>query len=422
MSQEQDASVAVTRSRVQEPAYPTQSGEVRPTLKPPSASGSATEDRASRTSSVPAVHTPPPSRRSDSESSPLYVGIDLGTSRCAICASNGRRATLPTVVGWPKDPIARRFLGKDIVFGEEAIEQRMSLDVCRPVDGGVINLDETERPATDRGAAKSRTPAAPKSRAREAASALIEHLVKLCEPEPSQRICAAIGTPGQISTGHRQALMEAARSTFHQVHITAEPFAVAFSLDSLQHILVVDIGAGTTDLCRVHGSLPDAPDYLTLRDAGDSIDRALFTALRQKFDKAQFSVRQVKEYKERFATVSPTAEPINVIFPVNGHPTQHDITDELRKACLSVVHPIADAIIQLVGGYDPEFQDALKSQIWLAGGGSLINGLLQALEQSLAPLGPGVSVRRVDDPVFAGADGALKLAQAMPVEYWEVLT
>jgi rod shape-determining protein MreB len=93
----------------------------------------------------------------------------------------------------------------------------------------------------------------------------------------------------------------------------------------------------------------------------------------------------------------------------------------LRKACLSIVGPISKGIMQLVGTYDPEFQERLKSQIWIAGGGSLINGLLKAVEEALAPLGPSVRVRRVDDPVFAGSDGALKLAQTMPPEYWEVL-
>jgi rod shape-determining protein MreB len=348
------------------------------------------------------------------------VGIDLGTSRSAICASNGRRATLPTVVGWPKDPIARGFLARDIVFGQEALDNRLSLDLCRPLDAGVINLDETEKPAFTRPGLASKNPP-PKSRAREAAAELLKHLVGLCEPFPNQKIYAAIGTPGQISTSHKQALIEAARSAFSRIHITTEPFAVAFSLNNLHHVLIVDIGAGTVDLCRVHGSVPEESDYLTLREAGDHIDRTLSTLLRQKFDKAQFTIRQVCEYKERFSTVSPSAEPILVTFPVNGQPTTHDVTDELRKACLSIVGPISKGIMQLVGTYDPEFQERLKSQIWIAGGGSLINGLLKAVEEALAPLGPSVRVRRVDDPVFAGSDGALKLAQTMPPEYWEVL-
>lgn len=392
-------------------------GPVTPTtVKPPTTEATVVSPRHSA-----AARTPHPSRPSNSDPSPLYVGLDLGTSRSAICASNGRRATLPTTVGWPKDPIAHGFLGKEIVFGEEALGNRLSIDVCRPFDAGVINLDETEKPALAKTGLGSRMPT-PKSRAREAAAELIKHLIALCEPQPNQKIHAAVGTPGQISSTHKQALIEATRSAVHQVHITTEPFAVAFSLNSLHHVLIVDIGAGTVDLCRVHGSVPDESDYLTLREAGNHVDRALTTMLRQKFDKAQFSASQIREYKERFATVSSTAEPIMVTFPVNGSPTTHDITDELRKACQSIVGPISQGITQLIGGYDPEFQEQLKSEIWLAGGGSLINGLLKAIEEAIKPLGPAVRVRRVDDPVFAGADGALKLAQTMPAQYWEVLT
>jgi len=35
----------------------------------------------------------------------LFVGIDLGTSRASIAASNGVREVVPTYVGYPKDRI-----------------------------------------------------------------------------------------------------------------------------------------------------------------------------------------------------------------------------------------------------------------------------------------------------------------------------
>jgi len=420
MSEQNQDQATTVQARADDLSPPSTSDPTRGPATPTTPKTPTAEARVVNPRHSAATRAPHPSRPSDGEPAPLYVGIDLGTSRSAICASNGRRATLPTAVGWPKDPIARGFLDKDMVFGEEALGNRLSIDVCRPFDAGVINLDETEKPALAKTGLGSKTPT-PKSRAREAAAELIKHLIGLCEPQPNQKVHAAIGTPGQISTSHKQALIEATRSSVHQVHITTEPFAVAYSLNSLDHVLIVDIGAGTVDLCRVHGSVPDESDYLTLREAGNHIDRALSTMLRQKFDKAQFSASQIRDYKERFATVSPTAEPIMVTIPVNGSPTTHDITDELRKACQSIVGPVSQGIIQLVGSYDPEFQEQLKSEIWLAGGGSLINGLLKAIEEEIRPLGPAVRVRRVDDPVFAGADGALKLAQTMPAEYWEVL-
>ena len=38
----------------------------------------------------------------------LHVGIDLGTSRSSISASNGARHVVESYVGWPVDMVARK--------------------------------------------------------------------------------------------------------------------------------------------------------------------------------------------------------------------------------------------------------------------------------------------------------------------------
>ncbi len=76
----------------------------------------------------------------DSESSEgiLYVGIDLGTSRTSVAASNGVRASIPSVVGYPKDVVGQKLLGQSVLFGADAIEKRMSLNFHRPLEKGVL--------------------------------------------------------------------------------------------------------------------------------------------------------------------------------------------------------------------------------------------------------------------------------------------
>jgi hypothetical protein len=56
----------------------------------------------------------------------LRVGIDLGTSRSSISASNGARHVVDSYVGWPVDTVARKVVKKSILFGREALDNRPS--------------------------------------------------------------------------------------------------------------------------------------------------------------------------------------------------------------------------------------------------------------------------------------------------------
>ena len=54
-----------------------------------------------------------------SERQALHVGIDLGTSRSSISASNGQRHVVESYVGWPLDMVARKVLKKSVLIGRE---------------------------------------------------------------------------------------------------------------------------------------------------------------------------------------------------------------------------------------------------------------------------------------------------------------
>jgi len=104
--------------------------------------------------------------------------------------------------------------------------------------------------------------------------------------------------------------------------------------------------------------------------------------------------------------------------PVGGKFTPHDITSEVRQACQSLVPAIAETIIDLVARYEPDFQERVRKNIYLAGGGSQIKGMAEALAEALREYGV-FKITSIDDPLYAGAEGALALAQDMPEEYWE---
>src|SRR5256885_15728078 len=72
------------------------------------------------------------------ESEILHVGIDLGTSRSSISASNGERFVVDSFVGWPADMVARKVLKREVLIGHEAVANRSMLDLHRPLERGLL--------------------------------------------------------------------------------------------------------------------------------------------------------------------------------------------------------------------------------------------------------------------------------------------
>jgi len=340
----------------------------------------------------------------------LYLGIDLGTSRTSVSASNGERDTISSFVGYPKDHVAKKLLGVDRLFGDQALEKRLSLDLYRPLADGVIKEDADT--------AESKGDLAGNLRA---AQDLIGEIIRRAKPRKDELVYAVIGAPAEASFTNKDAILQAARESVDSVMLCSEPFAVAYGLDMLDDALVIDIGAGTVDLCRMHGTMPEETDQLTLTCGGDHVDAEFSKRLEKACKGANFSSRMVKEAKERFASVADHMEPALVHFPVNGKPTQFDVTDELREACRTIVPPIVEGLGKLIASFDPEFQDRLKNRVLLAGGGSQIKGLDTAIEAHMNSELGGGKVIRTEEPLYGGSNGALKIAHDMPAEYWEQL-
>jgi rod shape-determining protein MreB len=341
------------------------------------------------------------------ESGVLYLGIDLGTSRTSVTASNGERVTVASYVGYPKDVVSRKLLKKDVLFGSEALEKRLSLNLYRPLAKGVLKFSEDGSEDYD-GNCK-------------AAVDLIREIIRRAKPRKDELVYAVIGVPAEASIKNREAILDAARESVDSVMLCSEPFSVAYGLDMLDDVLVIDIGAGTTDLCRMHGTMPEEADQVTLNFAGDTIDEELARLLRENFPEAQFSIEMVKSIKERYASVGELLDATIVTLPVNGKPTDFDITNELRAACQTIIRPIVEGLGKLIGTFDPEFQDRLKNRVLLAGGGSQIKGLDKAIQSEMHNLLGGGTVIRIEEPMYGGANGALKIAHDMPGEYWERL-
>ncbi|HIG11285.1 MAG: MamK family actin-like protein [bacterium] len=340
------------------------------------------------------------------DSGVLYLGIDLGTSRTSVTASNGLRETVASYVGYPKDVVARKLLKKDVLFGKEALEKRLSLDFYRPLADGVLKCSQDGN--TEEGNVK-------------AAQDLIAEIIRRANPRKDELVYAVIGVPSEASVKNRDAIIQAARETVDSVMLCSEPFSVAYGLEMLDDVLVIDIGAGTTDLCRMHGTMPDESDQITMTAAGDAIDQELSRLLKENYPEAQFTINMVRGIKEQYGAVGELFDAAVVELPVQGKPTPFDLTNEIREACQTIINPIVEGLGKLVASFDPEFQDRLKGRVLLAGGGSQIKGLDKAIEAEMHRLLGSGTVVRVEEPMYGGANGALKIAHDMPAEYWEQL-
>jgi rod shape-determining protein MreB len=106
----------------------------------------------------------------------LNVGVDLGTSRSSVSASNGERHVIRSYVGWPADMVARKVLQRDVLIGEDALENRIMLELHRPLERGLIK-EGSEKDA-------------------EAVRELLRHLVSLVR-NGEEQVRAVVGVPAE---------------------------------------------------------------------------------------------------------------------------------------------------------------------------------------------------------------------------------
>lgn len=338
----------------------------------------------------------------------IYIGMDLGTYKTSVASSTGTRDTFLSAVGWPKDQIARRMLRRDVVLGNETVEHRLALNVVRPFEKGVLKYSNCQEVGVGAETIEQH---------KEAARILCQHAVAQVRPKKGTIVYGVIGAPSRASKLNKKVLIEVARGAFDAVLIVSEPFTIAYGMNRLSDTLVIDIGAGTIDLCPIYGTFPREEDQVTLPLGGDFIDEQFLATMHSVYPEVKLSLNQAREIKETYGCAHEGGDQALVTFPVEGKPKQYDLTEPLTDACRMIVEPIVDAVHELVSRFDTEFQQRLLNNIVLGGGGSQLRGLDRAIEDALREC-TGCKVKKVTDAVFAGAMGALKLAMVMPQDSW----
>src|SRR2546427_6790508 len=336
----------------------------------------------------------------------LHVGIDLGTSRSSISASNGERFVVDIFVGWPADMVARKVLKRNVLIGHEAVANRSMLDIHRPLERGLL------KEGSDKDV--------------EAVRELLKYLLGLVGVKANGKVDmsnvrAVVGVPAAALRTNKQYLRNSMKGIVDSLMIVSEPFAVAYGLNALLHTMIIDIGAGTTDFCVMKGRYPTEEDQRTLTVAGDSIDGHLLKLIEERYPQANVTMFMVREWKEKFSFVGQPPQRAMVTAPVKGVPTELDITNEIKASCETILPPVVETMLDLLSRVEPEFQERVRNNIILSGGGGLIKNLPRALEDALKQVGGG-KVTYMEDPVFVGSDGGLALALDAPDSDWERLS
>ena len=317
----------------------------------------------------------------------ILVGLDLGTNASCVLAgpAEGSDITISkivaTVVGYPKAGIVDGIItgNAGIVYGEEAINHKLHLNLVAPLRHGIIAEPEATRD-------------------------FLRRIRSLIDPENKAELRVVIGVPANASEEAREHIRKVVTSLFDRVLLIPEPFLAALGFrddarlgqgdytDPVTNSLFIDIGGGTTDLCLVQGYFPTADDQISLPFAGH-------------------------------AYAGEVRRPIDVSVIVAGKTRELELGDPLAVAGNALVERIFEATKTLIGRASSDSVEILLQNIIVTGGGSQLKGIDTVLQQKL--IAEGYASPRVR---LAGRDykryvalGALKAARAARENQWQYL-
>ena len=221
---------------------------------------------------------------------PLLVGFDFGTSWTAVLTSRGHKDAIRTVVGYPRDMIGIKLLGEPFVVGEKAFEMRSYVDLRSPLKDGVLR-EFVERDV-------------------EVARNFVGHVIGNLNPHGNEEVSVIVGVPARASNTNKDLLVKVFEEFTDVVQVISEPFLVAYSQGTLVNCLVIDIGAGTVDVCALKGAMPGEKSQITVNRAGNFVDEKLEALIVETYPGVQTNPYIVCKLKEEHGYVGEPDEQI----------------------------------------------------------------------------------------------------------------
>jgi len=310
------------------------------------------------------------------------IGVDLGTASVVVTRKGkGVAAREPAVVALDKNT------GRLLEVGMAA--QRMlgrtpaNMVAIHPIRDGVISdYDMTRR--------------------------LLQELVRKVVSFGLFRPRLLISVPSGISEVEERALCDAAlQAGARKVYLQEAPVAAAvgagIDISKPEGHLVMDVGAGTTDIAVV--SLSGVVCSESIKVAGDAFDEAVIKYIRRQHN-LLIGKTTAEELKKSIGCVFPRSE--NSAMEVKGRclmtglPRVVSVTStDMITAFEEVSGTILDAIHRVLENTPPELvADVSDNGITLTGGGSLVWGFDKLVESST-----NIETRIADDAELCVAYG-----------------
>jgi len=322
------------------------------------------------------------------------IGIDLGTANILVYRrGKGVILSEPTVVAMSTKN--RRVLA----VGNEAREMLGrtpgNITAIRPLKDGVI-ADYTTT------------------------LKMLEYLInKVCGVRRLFRPTVLLCVPSGVTNVERRAVLQAAKEAGAGLAMTIEePMAAAIGaglpISSPGGNMVVDIGGGTTDIAVI--SLGGIVLSQSLRLGGNKMDEAIIRHIRNTYN-LMIGEPTAEEVKIKVGSAYPLHQELSMEIRgrdmVAGLPKTVEVTsEEVREALSDPVRQIAEKLCDVLENTPPELSsDIIERGITLTGGGALVRGLDQLLENVT-----DIPVRVADNAlecVAAGTGRALEELEAI---------
>ncbi len=318
---------------------------------------------------------------------PIDIAIDFGTSKTVLLCGNKILLEEPTVATVDSET------WEPICFGLKAREMigRLPehLESVFPIQRGMIaDYDIAEQMLTEF-----------------MGKALDKHLIKprviIAMPSGATSIQRrSLENAAEISGGRRVQVIDSA---------VASALGMGIDFSGPGGKLVIDIGAGVTDISVL--SSGGIVQCSSVPIGGNDFDEAIIKYIRKEFNVLVGSLT-AEEIKKQIGSVVPRSE--SVIIKTKGRnlfsglPILFEITSaDVYAAMKDVAAGIVAAINSVIERTPPDIiADIMQDRVYVAGGGALVNGMGELLEQSL---NTEILIRSdAEYSVVKGAQAALK--------------